>query len=101
MIGVVKKLNKGFGFIAEESTGKFWYFKFSDTTNPQMLQEGLRARFERKHDEQKFKEDLNKGLLKDKLTNHRNPALRKTIRDSGVPKAPAAHKVEMLVGREP
>jgi cold shock CspA family protein len=100
MLGIVTKMKNSFGFIAEEGTEKVWYFNFSDLIKFQTVREGAKVSFERKNGKQKFKEDLNNGLLRDSLTGHRNPTLRKTARDVGFPKAPAAHKVEILVELE-
>jgi hypothetical protein len=93
MIGIVQVLKEGFGFIAEESTNRLWYFSFHDAP---AVREGQKVRFEKKNNEQKFKEKLNAGLLKDApLTNYRNPKL-KTAREPGIPKAPAACNVEVM-----
>jgi hypothetical protein len=100
MEGTIKVLKTDFGFIEECSTKRLWYFRFSDLTEFQMVKEGFKVRFEKKNNEQQFNEDLNKGLLKDSLTNHRNPTLRKTTRDTGIPKAPAATNIEIMAGQE-
>jgi cold shock CspA family protein len=94
MIGIVQVLKEGYGFITEENTERLWFFSFQDA---QEVREGQKVKFQKKNNKEKFEEKLNAGLLKDATINHRNPKFRKTERDGGVSKAPAATCVEIIV----
>ncbi len=97
MLGTILSVKKGFGFITQHETEKVWYFQFSDLVKVQTVYEGQKVKFEKKNNEEKFKTSLYNGDLKDAVEgSHRNPRLAKTGRESGIPKAPAANKVEIL-----
>jgi cold shock CspA family protein len=94
MIGSISSVKEGFAFITEEGSRKIWYFSFYDFQTGSLPQEGMKVSFERKTDYQKFKHDLEEGVLRDAVEGgHRNPKLKKKQRGGGMPIAPCAMKV--------
>ncbi len=100
MIGTITSVKEGFGFITEAGSERVWYFSFYDFKPGSLPQESMKVSFERKNDSQKFKRDLEAGILKDAVEGFRNPKLRKTQRGHGMPLAPSAAKVEILAEQE-
>jgi len=97
MIGTITRVLDGFGFIADDS-GRTWYFSFYELKPGSLTpRESMKVSFDRKNDSQKFKHDLEAGVLKDSVDGYRNPKLKKTQRRGhGMPIAPSAAKVEVL-----